>query len=177
MDQLQLLDTWQRLRFDLNALIPRAGAAVFILAAFWAGGRAIDAVARRFGGARRLDPDLTGLLARAARVTLVALGLVTAMGTLGIDVKALVTGLGLAGFALGFALRDIISNTLAGVLILLYRPFGRGDRVEVAGTEGVVSQIDLRYTTLTVDDRTRVLVPNSTLFTHSIRVEQPGQSS
>jgi small-conductance mechanosensitive channel len=86
-------------------------------------------------------------------------------------VSALVAGLGLTGFALGFALRDVISNTLAGVLVLLYKPFRRGDRISVAGSEGVVSQIDLRYTTLVVDEETRVLVPNSTLFTNSIRVQ------
>jgi small conductance mechanosensitive channel len=95
---------------------------------------------------------------------------VTATGTLGIDVKALVTGLGLTGFALGFALKDVVANTLAGVLILLYKPFRNGDHVEVAGSMGSVSDIDLRYTTLHVDEKTRVLVPNSTLFTNSIRV-------
>jgi small-conductance mechanosensitive channel len=110
------------------------------------------------------------LLGRAIHFTLLVFGWVTALGTLGLDVTALVAGLGLTGFALGFALRDIISNTLAGVLILLFRPFHRGDHVSVAGAEGVVSEVDLRYTTLVVDEETRVLVPNSTLFTNAIRV-------
>ena len=120
----------------------------------------------------KIDPDLVTLLVRAARITLAGFGVVTALGTLGVDVKALVAGLGLTGFALGFALRDIISNTLAGVLILLFRPFHRGDHVSVAGAEGVVADVDLRYTTLVVDESTRVLVPNSTLFTNAIRVER-----
>jgi small conductance mechanosensitive channel len=171
MDQLQLLDAWQRFRLELAALVPRAGVAAFILAVSWATGSAVDTLLHRFGRARMLDPDLTGLLARAARVALISIGIVTAVGTLGIDVRALLTGLGLAGFALGFALRDIVSNTLAGMLILMYRPFHRGDHIAVAGFDGVVSEIDLRYTTLTIDDRTRVLVPNSTLFTNGIRVE------
>jgi small-conductance mechanosensitive channel len=165
-------DAWNRLGLDLAALAPRAGAALVILGLTWAAALTVGALLRRFGRARLIDPDLTGLLARAARVALFAVGAVTALGTVGIDVKALVTGLGLTGFALGFALRDIISNALAGVLVLLYHPFHHGDRVEVAGTNGVVSEIDLRYTTLTVDDHTRVLVPNATLFTNSIRVER-----
>ncbi len=165
-------DLAQRLRTDLALFAPRAAAALFLLAAFWVAGRAANALLRRFGEARGLDPDLTALLGRAGRLTLVAFGAVTALGTLRLDVTALVAGLGLTGFALGFALRDIISNTLAGVLILLYRPFQRGDRISVAGSEGVVSEIDLRYTTLVVDEDTRVLVPNSTLFTNSIRVER-----
>jgi small-conductance mechanosensitive channel len=162
---------WHRLGLDLDAFAPRAGAALVILGLTWAGALTVGALLRRFGRARLIDPDLTGLLARAARLTLFAFGVITAAGTVGIDVKALVTGLGLTGFALGFALRDIISNALAGVLILLYHPFHHGDRVEIAGSNGVVTEIDLRYTTLTVDDHTRVLVPNSTLFTNSIRVE------
>jgi small conductance mechanosensitive channel len=165
-------DVWHRLGLDVETFVPRTGAAVFILGCFWAAGMAADAFLRRFARTRTLDPDLAGLLARAARVSLIAVGAVTAIGTIGVDVKALVAGLGLTGFALGFALRDIISNTLAGVLILLYRPFHRGDFVSVGGADGVVTEIDLRYTTLTIDDRTRVLVPNATLFTNSIRVER-----
>jgi small-conductance mechanosensitive channel len=161
-----------RFRNDLAAFVPRLAAALFTVIAFWAAAAVVAALLRRFGVSRTLDPDLTTLLGRAARATLVAFGAVTALGTLGLDVSALVAGLGLTGFALGFALRDIISNTLAGVLILLYKPFRRGDRISVAGAEGVVSDIDLRYTTLVVAEGTRVLVPNATLFTNSIRVEQ-----
>lgn len=161
-----------RFRFDLAAFVPRAAAAIAIAVAFWIGAAVVATLLRRFASVRGLDTDLAGLVGRAGRVTLVVLGAVTALGTLGLDVSALVAGLGLTGFALGFALRDVISNTLAGVLVLLYKPFRRGDRISVAGSEGVVSQIDLRYTTLVVDEETRVLVPNSTLFTNSIRVQQ-----
>lgn len=161
-----------RFRHDLLAFGPRIAAALFVVIGFSVGARLVSAVVRRFGGSRALDPDLMRLLARAVHGTLVVVGAVTALGTLGLDVTALVAGLGLTGFALGFALRDIISNTLAGVLILLFRPFHRGDHISVAGAEGVVADIDLRYTTLVVDEGTRVLVPNSTLFTNAIRVER-----
>ncbi len=162
----------ERFRHDLVAFGPRAAAALFTAVAFWVAAGAAAALLRRFAGARALDPDLMTLLGRAVRATIVAFGAVTVLGTLGLDVTALVAGLGLTGFALGFALRDIISNTVAGVLILLYRPFHRGDRIAVAGAEGVVSNIDLRYTTLVVDEGTRVLVPNATLFTNAIRVQR-----
>jgi small-conductance mechanosensitive channel len=162
-----------RLGLALAEVLPRVAAAAFIAAGFWVAAAATSALLRRFGGARALDPDLTALLGRAVHAALVAFGAVTALGTLGLDVSALVAGLGLTGFALGFALRDIISNTLAGVLILLYKPFRRGDRISVAGAEGVVSDIDLRYTTLVVAEGTRILVPNANLFTNAIRVERP----
>ena len=78
-------------------------------------------------------------------------------------------GLGLTGFALGFALKDTISNLLAGVLILLYRPFVIGDRLIASGYEGTVVSIDLRYTQLEGDGN-RILIPNSKLFTDPITV-------
>src|SRR5918996_5146829 len=111
------------------------------------------------GGHRR---DVFEFLARTPKIVLVVFGAVTALGTLGIDVSALVAGLGLTGFALGFALRDILSNILAGILLLTYRPFRRGDRIAVAGFEGIVADLDLRYTTLQTDTG-KVLIPNATL--------------
>ncbi len=146
---------------------PRLGSAVIMFLAFWAvaalSHRALVAAGRR----ARIDTQLAALVARSARVTLLGLGTVTALGTLGIDVSALVAGLGLTGFALGFALRDVISNVLAGALLLVYRPFTVGDHIKVSGMEGRVSDIDLRYTTLEAEG-TRILIPNASLFTNAI---------
>jgi small-conductance mechanosensitive channel len=72
--------------------------------------------------------------------------------------------LGLTGIALDFALKDAISNLISGVLILLYSPFEIGSRIKIAGYEGVVVTIDLRYTELD-SERDKILIPNSKLFT------------
>jgi small-conductance mechanosensitive channel len=117
------------------------------------------------------NADLLDLLGRIAGLALLVFGAITALGTFGVDVSALVAGLGLTGFALGFAFRDVLSNLLAGVLILLYRPFGRGDRIAVSGFDGVVAQIDLRYTTLHGEGKV-ILIPNSNLFTNPIEVRE-----
>jgi small conductance mechanosensitive channel len=69
----------------------------------------------------------------------------------------------------GFALKDALSNTLAGVLILIYQPFRRGDCIIISGFDGTVDQIDLRYTTLS-SEGDRILIPNSTMFTNPIKV-------
>ncbi len=110
------------------------------------------------------------LLAQAV-LPLTIFGFITALGTLGINVSALVAGLGLTGFALGFALKDTISNLLSGVLILLYRPFEKGNRIKISGYEGIVVSIDLRYTELESEGN-KVLIPNSKLFTDSVTVLQ-----
>ena len=62
------------------------------------------------------------------------IGAIRTPGTVGVDVSALVAGLGLAGFAIGFALRDAVSNTLAGVLVLMYQPFRVGDDIKTGGS-------------------------------------------
>lgn len=124
----------------------------------------LDRISRRFDPSRR---DVVVLAGQAAKFTLVVLGILTSLGTLGINITALVASLGLTGFALGFALRDALSSLLAGVLILFYEPFRRGDRIGVAGFEGEVLEIDLRYTRIQAADRV-VLVPNSSLFTNTI---------
>jgi small conductance mechanosensitive channel len=116
------------------------------------------------------------LLASVARISLVVLGLITALGTLGVNITGIVAGLGLTGFALGFALKDSISNVLAGVLILLYRPFEAGDRIDVGGLSGSVTHVNLRYTELESETE-RVLVPNAKMLTDPIRVAKPHAAS
>ena len=120
----------------------------------------------------RAHGPLGQLLASVARVSLLILGLITALGTLGVNILGIVAGLGLTGFALGFALKDSIANLLAGVLILLYRPFEVGDRIDVGGLAGRVTHVDLRYTELDAESE-RVLVPNAKLLTDPIRVSKP----
>jgi len=76
-----------------------------------------------------------------------------AHGPLGVKIMGIVAGLGLTGFALGFALKDSIANLLAGVLILLYRPFEVGGRLDA--------------------ESERVLVPDSKMLTDPIKVSKP----
>ena len=75
----------------------------------------------------------------------------------------------MTGFALGFALKDTISNLISGVLILLYHPFEIGNRIKIGGYEGTVVSIDLRYTELEAEGN-KILIPNSKLFTDPITV-------
>lgn len=127
--------------------------------------KAIIRVSDRFN----IDNHLSFLLARTAGIVIIIFGFVTVLGTLGINVSALVAGLGLTGFALGFALKDTISNLLAGILILLYQPFKIGNTIKIAGYEGDVVSIDLRYTQLN-SDGSKILIPNSKLLIEPITV-------
>ncbi|HZU25098.1 MAG TPA: mechanosensitive ion channel domain-containing protein [Bryobacteraceae bacterium] len=155
----------------LQLLGERAVIAAAIFLAFWIAARILQFIICRLRPHAQTSSDLMELLGRTAKISLIIFGLITALGTVHVNVSALVAGLGLTGFALGFALRDVLSNLLAGVLILLYRPFGRGDHISVTGLEGRVMHIDLRYTTLDGGDKT-ILIPNSNLFTNPITVDR-----
>ena len=146
---------------------PKAGVALLVFFSFWLAGLLLQKVTRRIGERAHVRSDILALIGRTASTLWVILGAITALGTAGVNVSALVAGLGLTGFALGFALRDALSNLLAGILILVYRPFKRYDRISVAGFEGIVIETDLRYTTLQGEDK-KILIPNATLFTNSI---------
>ena len=159
------------LQTQLVHFFPKFLSGVFIFILFYIGSRLLGSVLVKLGKARHLNADVVNLAAKSATVTLLFFGVVTVLGTFGVDVSALVAGLGLTGFALGLALKDIVSNVLSGILVLLYKPFVRGDVVDVTGSKGRVSAIDLRYTILETEDHT-ILIPNSTLFANIVTVEK-----
>lgn len=170
MDNLRITEeTWKNLANQTLLFAPRFASSLLVLLVFWLAASLVARLIGRVGRRLRVNGDVVSLFITVARVTLIACGVVTACGTLGIDVAALVAGLGLTGFAVGFAVKDIISNLLAGILILVYEPFRRGDRVKIGELEGEVVAIDFRYTTLS--DRERlILAPNANLFTKEIVV-------
>jgi small-conductance mechanosensitive channel len=109
------------------------------------------------------------LLSNSQRAVLLFIGIVLALTKLGLDVSALVAGLGLTGFALGFALKDAISNLVAGIMIVLYKPIKLGDKIEVTGSKGCVVDLNLRYITVQ-DDGISHLIPNSLLLNNKVSI-------
>lgn len=165
---------WRSVAAQAVLYVPQVLAAIGLLVAFWLLAAGLDRLVRRFGSVRLVQSDALFIITRSIKISLLLVGVVTALGTLGVNVAAMVAGLGLTGFAVGFALKDIISNALAGVLILFYQPFRRTDRISVFSNislEGEVVHIDLRYTTLELPDR-RILIPNSYLFTNPITIHR-----
>ena len=149
--------------------VPKVIGVVVIFVAFFILAKIVKRMITKAAERSKFDENLTSLFTRTSSITLIIFGFVTAIGTLGVNVSALVAGLGLTGFALGFALKDTISNLLSGILILLYRPFEIGSRIKISGYEGIVISISLRYTELDSEEN-KVLIPNSKLFTDPITV-------
>ena len=91
-------------------------------------------------------------------------GLIVALGTVGINVAALLTVIGGASFIIAFALQDTLSNFAAGIMLLIYRPFDVGDVVEVGGVSGKIDQVSLVSTMIRTFDNKVVLVPNKNVW-------------
>jgi small-conductance mechanosensitive channel len=162
---------WQSLWNHVVLFLPRLLTGLIVFVVLWLIAKGVERVVSRLAAVRGLDTSLASFLSGTARVVLLLVGAIMALGTMGVDVTALVAGLGLTGFAVGFALRDIISNALSGILILIYKPFRHGDHVTVDSHEGQVCEINLRYTVLDTEDK-KIFVPNATLFTNVVTVKK-----
>ncbi len=149
--------------------VPRLLGVVLIILVYFVVIKLLKTAVKKLAEKFDLDVHLSSLLVRGARLGLILFAFISILGTLGINVMALVAGLGLTGFAIGFALKDTISNLLSGIMILLYQPFEIGDTIKVLGYEGEVTDIDLRYTNIE-SHGSRVLIPNAKLFTDPITV-------
>ncbi|WP_082653440.1 mechanosensitive ion channel family protein [Aureimonas sp. AU22] len=82
----------------------------------------------------------------------------------------LLAGLGIGSVAIGFAFKDILQNWLAGLLILIQRPFEVGDQIIVDGFEGTVEWIETRATIIILFDGRRVIIPNASVYSSSVTV-------
>ena len=91
-------------------------------------------------------------------------GFVLALSQVGISLGPLLAGLGVAGFVVGFALQDTLSNFASGMMILVYRPYDIGNLVDVGGVFGVVNKMNLVSTTLLTLDNQMIVIPNSKIW-------------
>jgi small conductance mechanosensitive channel len=98
-----------------------------------------------------------------------AIGYVVILTQLGVQVAPLLAGLGIAGFVVGFAMQNTLSNFAAGGMILGNQPFDVGDEIEVAGVVGTVKRMTLVSTTILTGDNQTLIVPNSTVWGGVIR--------
>jgi small-conductance mechanosensitive channel len=156
---------------------PKAPVGLLVFFAFWLCSLAVRNIFFRIGSRTESSTRyFLKVVGRTLSIAILLFGGITALGTIGINVSALVAGLGLTGFALGFGLKDILANLVSGLLILLYRPFSLNEQISVAGMEGCVTEIDLRYTRLENAGKA-YLIPNSMMITNTIMLVSRGEKT
>jgi small conductance mechanosensitive channel len=130
--------------------------------------RAITKSLRKLMEARELDPTLVNFLSNLVYAILLTAVVLAALDTLGLPVTSLVAVVGAAGLAIGLALKDSLGNFAAGVMLVMFRPFSKGDFVEVAGVSGKVDEVRIFSTILTTSDNKQVIIPNGLVAADTI---------
>jgi len=108
----------------------------------------------------KLDDDLKSFLVSLISAIMKVLLVMTCADIIGLPVDSFVGILAAAAFAIGMALQGSLANFASGVMILLFKPYKKGDLVELAGSLGTVQEIQIFNTILTGVDQKRFIVPN-----------------
>lgn len=156
------------------AQLPQIVLAVILMVVFVLLSRLIAKLLRRaLNRTTDRSESFSNVISRLVRVGVVVIGVFIAMivAVPSLDLAALVASFGLGSVALGFAFSDILQNTLAGLLLLFRQPFQIGDQIEVTEYVGTVEAITIRETQLRQFDGHRILIPNSVVYSSSVRVQ------
>ncbi|HDN83507.1 MAG TPA: mechanosensitive ion channel [Candidatus Altiarchaeales archaeon] len=115
-----------------------------------------------------IDKEALPFISNVVKILLYAVGVMIILDQLGIDISPLTVGAGVAGFAIGFAAQDTLSNIIAGFFILIDKPFKVGDRIQVGEHLGDIVEITLRTTRIKTLENNYVIIPNSELITREV---------
>jgi small-conductance mechanosensitive channel len=148
--------------------IPRlvAGIIVFLLALLLS--KWISTMVKRAMKRGKQDREITILVQQITRWGILGVGTMLALDQISDNITSLIAGLGITGFALGFALQDVAKNFIAGLLLLLQQPFDIGDAIEVGDFSGTVKEVTLRVTEITTWDGRNVQIPNADVYVSPI---------
>ena len=135
------------------------GAIIILIVAFFIASW-IGRLVQSWLGRMKLESPIRLLIVRVVRLVVMAFALVLVAAKLGVDIAPLVAGIGVVGVGIGLATQGVLSNMVAGLLIIFTKPFRVGEYIEVVGVEGEVKSIELFATTLLHADLSRVVIPN-----------------
>jgi small conductance mechanosensitive channel len=144
---------------------PRMQASLFSLA------RPIESILLR----SRLitDQDAARLVAKTIALSTYSLALISLLGTFGLDTSPLLTGIGITGFTVGFAVKEVATNLLSGAMLVMGKVVKKGMWVRLLvaampGIEGKVESVDVRNVVLKTKEGSRIVVPSVILFTNPL---------
>lgn len=155
---------------DLEQSAIAIGSALLILVLGWIlAGWAGSVVRKASERSGRMSPTLVPIFAKLARFSLLLVVVVAALEKVGVQTSGLFAMIGAAGLAIGLALKDTVSDVAAGMVLLVLRPFDVGEAVDIGGTGGTITAIDILQTKLTSFDGVPIVINNSAVRTAIIR--------
>lgn len=162
-DFIASVDTAYLLDLGLNVASALAIIILAIIIAGWAKRATSKALDRA-----NIDPTLGKFFSNVARYVILIIAGVSVLGQFGVNVASIAAILAAAGFAVGLALQGSLQNFAAGVMLLIFRPFGVGDVVDTAGEKGKIFEISLFTTQMDTPDNRRIIIPNGEIFGSTI---------
>jgi small-conductance mechanosensitive channel len=122
----------------------------------------------RIGNMRDVSPSVQVLLGKTVKVALFTIAILMALSSVGIDLTSLAIFSSALGVGIGFGLQTIISNYVAGIILLMDRSIKPGDTIEVGGVFGVVSGVYGRFSSVKTRDGKEYLIPNEHFVTNEV---------
>lgn len=114
------------------------------------------------------DEMLQSFVRSISYFLLLLIVVIASLSQLGINTSSLVALIGAAGLAIGLSLQNSLQNFAAGVMLIIFKPFNKGDQIDTGGTVGTVQQMGILVLELRTSDNKTVLIPNSTVFSGKI---------
>ncbi|MFO1159477.1 MAG: mechanosensitive ion channel [Reyranellaceae bacterium] len=152
----------------------RVVGAIVVLTAGWFAARLLYRLIERLcARIHNMDQTLVLFLANAARYATLAFTFVAVLTTFGIATTSFIAAFGAIGLAIGLALQGTLSHFAAGIMLVVFRPFHVGDRIETGGVEGTIAIVNIFYSELDGPDGARIVIPNGKLWGEIVKVTPP----
>ncbi|MDE5416895.1 mechanosensitive ion channel family protein [Labilibaculum sp. DW002] len=155
---------FEALRSYFTLLVPKLATASLILLFTWLLWFSLSRVLQKIFKKTSFDLTLQKFLLTVSKITIMTIGIMTALGQVGINIASILASLGVVGLTIGFAARDTLSNIISGLFIFWDRPFVLNDLIEVKGMYGRVENITLRSTRIVTNEGKMLAVPNTTII-------------
>ncbi|WGE33825.1 mechanosensitive ion channel [Actinobacillus genomosp. 1] len=162
MDMQTLLNDWV-IPYGTKVLL---AIVIFVVGKFFA--RLISKLLGKAALASTKDEMLQSFVSSISYFLLLLIVVIASLSQLGINTSSLVALIGAAGLAIGLSLQNSLQNFAAGVMLLIFKPFRKGDLIETGGMTGTVEQMGLLVLELRTGDNKTVLIPNGKVFSDSI---------
>lgn len=143
------------------------GAIVILVLGIWVAKFARKLILKALGRAK-FDELLSKFISTVVYYAIIVFVALAAIKQVGVDTTSLLAALGAAGLAIGLAMEGSLRNLAAGIVLIIFRPFGDNDFVEIQGVQGVVEDVQLFNTVLVTLDNETVIFPNSEVTGHKI---------
>ncbi|MEG9490196.1 mechanosensitive ion channel family protein [Mannheimia indoligenes] len=170
----KVIDKVSSMNFEtmLNEWIIPYGTKILLAIAIFVVGKFLARIISNLLGKAALkstkDEMLQSFISSISYFLLLLIVVIASLSQIGINTSSLVALIGAAGLAIGLSLQNSLQNFAAGVMLLIFKPFRKGDLIETGGMTGVVEQMGLLVLELRTGDNKTVLLPNGKVFSDSI---------